>query len=180
VAVCKPGASDTEAVCFVHRCVGYLRTEAETEQPAHAMVRGTVMTHGGSAGTASCAHVVSRRAVDDAPALLVAGYGYTRKHRHSAGFRTRVLGRVTTVVGGRDGVQLFYDETRTQRRRAMRMALKNTLFGRGAVHGLDGDEHPWTFVPQGGGDSRDGHRCPGKRGMLLRRTADAVRLNTDR
>lgn len=53
----------------------------------------------------------------------------------------RLLGRPATVVGGSDGVRLFYDPTLMRRRRAMPAAVARPLFGRGAVHGLDGDEH---------------------------------------
>lgn len=53
----------------------------------------------------------------------------------------RLLGRPATVVGGSDGVRLFYDQTLMRRSRAMPAAVARPLFGRGAVHGLDGDQH---------------------------------------
>lgn len=54
---------------------------------------------------------------------------------------TRLLGRRTLVVRGRRGAELFYDETRVRRRDAVPPPLGALLFGRGAVHALDGDEH---------------------------------------
>lgn len=54
---------------------------------------------------------------------------------------TRLLGRPTTVVAGRDGVRLFYDESRLRRRGAVPRILRRTLFGDGAVHGLDNEAH---------------------------------------
>jgi len=53
----------------------------------------------------------------------------------------RLLGRPATVVGGSDGVRLFYDSSLMRRRGAMPQAVARPLFGRGAVHGLDGEEH---------------------------------------
>ncbi len=53
----------------------------------------------------------------------------------------RLLGRPATVVGGSEGVRLFYDSTVMQRTGAMPQAVARPLFGRGAVHGLDGSEH---------------------------------------
>jgi fatty-acid peroxygenase len=45
------------------------------------------------------------------------------------------------VVSGSDGTKLFYDESRMARHRAVPALLANTLFGRGALHGLDGPAH---------------------------------------
>lgn len=56
-------------------------------------------------------------------------------------FVTRLLGRRALVVRGVEGARLFYDTGRVRRRRAAPAALADLLFGRGAVHGLDGREH---------------------------------------
>lgn len=53
----------------------------------------------------------------------------------------RLLGRRTDVVAGAEGVRLFYDESVVQRQGAVPRALRQTLFGEGAVHGLDGEAH---------------------------------------
>ena len=56
-------------------------------------------------------------------------------------FVTRMLGRRTLVVRGEEGARLLYDTGRIRRRKAVPAALAGLLFGRGAVHGLDGREH---------------------------------------
>ncbi len=53
----------------------------------------------------------------------------------------RLLGRRTLVLRGREGVALFYDQDRVVRRHALPAAIGRILYGRGAVHGLDGAEH---------------------------------------
>lgn len=53
----------------------------------------------------------------------------------------RLLGRPAVLVGGAEGVRLFYDPERMQRHGAMPRPLLNVLFGRGAVHSLDGERH---------------------------------------
>jgi fatty-acid peroxygenase len=52
-----------------------------------------------------------------------------------------MLGRRTAVVRGPEGVRLFYDNDVVERRRAIPAPLAGLLFGRGAVHGLDGAAH---------------------------------------
>src|SRR3954454_21604134 len=54
---------------------------------------------------------------------------------------TRLLARRAHVVRGEDAARLFYDETVVQRSGAVPRPLANVLFGRGAVHGLDGPRH---------------------------------------
>ncbi|WP_185749114.1 cytochrome P450 [Humibacillus xanthopallidus] len=51
------------------------------------------------------------------------------------------MGRRATVVGGAAGVRLFYDQSIMKRAGAMPPAIALPLFGRGAVHSLDGDAH---------------------------------------
>jgi fatty-acid peroxygenase len=85
-----------------------------------------------------------RASLDRSMALLRRGYLFTRAERGSADtepFQVRLLGRRTPVVGGRDGAELFYDQARFRRSDAVPAPLKNTLFGKGAVHGLDDAEH---------------------------------------
>jgi len=53
----------------------------------------------------------------------------------------RLLGKPATVVGGSDGVRLFYDSSGMRRRGAMPQVVARPLFGRGALHALDGEEH---------------------------------------
>lgn len=56
-------------------------------------------------------------------------------------FATRLMGRRAVVVRGRAGAELLYDTSVVRREGAVPAALANLLFGRGAVHGLDGEEH---------------------------------------
>jgi fatty-acid peroxygenase len=53
----------------------------------------------------------------------------------------RLLGRRTLVLRGPEGVALFYNHDRVVRRGALPAALGNVVYGRGALHGLDGAEH---------------------------------------
>lgn len=65
-----------------------------------------------------------------------------RRERDGAdAYVTRLLGHRTVVVRGEEGVRLFYDEDVVARTAAVPPPLAWLLFGRGAVHGLDGDEH---------------------------------------
>jgi fatty-acid peroxygenase len=63
------------------------------------------------------------------------------EHDRADTYATRLLGRRAVVVRGREGARLFYDSTRIKRAGAVPGLLANLLFGRGAVHGLDGEEH---------------------------------------
>jgi fatty-acid peroxygenase len=56
-------------------------------------------------------------------------------------YLARMLGRRALVVWGADGARLFYDGTLVQRAGAVPPPLARLLFGKGAVHGLDGEAH---------------------------------------
>lgn len=83
--------------------------------------------------------------------LLLARRGYLftgsldeaerRQLRERSGVEVPFLGRTALLVTGSEGVDLFYDTTRLVRHRAMPGMIARPLFGRGAVHGLDGEEH---------------------------------------
>lgn len=90
--------------------------------------------------------------LDQTVDLLRHGYVFTARARRGRGatdgrqppryaVTVRLLGRPATVVGGSDGVRLFYDSTSMRRKGAMPQAVSRPLFGRGAVHGLDGEVH---------------------------------------
>jgi fatty-acid peroxygenase len=53
----------------------------------------------------------------------------------------RLLGKNALVVRGADAARLFYDDSLVERRGAAPRAQAALLFGRGAIHGLDGAEH---------------------------------------
>lgn len=83
---------------------------------------------------------------DDSASILTRGYGFGARiwRRAANGARSapmRLLGDKTLLVRGAEGVALFYDERRIARHGAMPGIVQETLFGRGSVHSLDGDEH---------------------------------------
>lgn len=53
----------------------------------------------------------------------------------------RLLGRPALLVTGAEGVRFFYDESRLMRLRAVPAPIALSLFGSGAVHGLDDADH---------------------------------------
>ncbi len=79
-------------------------------------------------------------------ALARRGYHFSEWLQHSSAtddpaIPIRLLGRRSLVVRGREGVNLFYDDSRVERTGSTPPVLAETLFGRGAVHGLDGADH---------------------------------------
>ncbi|AZS37279.1 Fatty-acid peroxygenase [Microbacterium lemovicicum] len=83
---------------------------------------------------------------EDGVGLLLHGYGlgariWARVPRGARAAPMRLLGRPALFVRGAEGVAAFYDETRVARHGAMPALVQGTLFGRGSVHSLDGDEH---------------------------------------
>lgn len=86
---------------------------------------------------------------DQSLAFLANGYLFAERVREARGLDAtdgrplplRLLGKPALLVRGREGVELFYDTARMRRRHAMPLFVRGPLFGHGAVHGLDGDEH---------------------------------------
>ena len=83
---------------------------------------------------------------DDSLAVLTRGYGFGAHiwQRARSGARAapmRLLGDEAVLVRGREGVRLFYDESRIARHGAMPALVQETLFGHGSVHSLDGADH---------------------------------------
>jgi fatty-acid peroxygenase len=82
---------------------------------------------------------------DLALSLVRHGYRAVERRREAAGggddFQDTMLGRRCLVLRSSDGVRCFYDESLVRRTGAVPAPLKNLLFGRGAVHGLDDDQH---------------------------------------
>lgn len=81
--------------------------------------------------------------------FLTNGYLTQSKLRHAAGLapdsqtpiRTRAMFKEATLIRGEGGVDAFYDSTRMKRGGAMPKFIQGPLFGEGAVHTLDGEEH---------------------------------------
>lgn len=75
--------------------------------------------------------------------LAVQGYAWLPGRMSDARdgvLRTRLLGRPAVALRGLDAVDFFYDEDHVVRREALPGPVLDTLFGRGAVHTLDGGD----------------------------------------
>ncbi|MBT0769623.1 cytochrome P450 [Kineosporia sp. J2-2] len=82
--------------------------------------------------------------MDALPALLREGYlwlPHRRSKESGAATRGRLAGLRFTGVEGSDALRFFYDENNIRRSGAMPEPILSTLFGHGAVHTLDGEEH---------------------------------------
>lgn len=76
--------------------------------------------------------------------LLADPYRYISRQcrkRKVDGFQARLLGRRTLCLTGARAAELFYDTRYFERRGAAPEPLKATLFGKGAVQGLDAGAH---------------------------------------
>jgi fatty-acid peroxygenase len=83
-------------------------------------------------------------AFDSTLAMLRDGYDFIwRRCRrlNSDLFRTRVLGKPTVCMHGREAAELFYDESKFQRKRAVPRRVVSSLFGKKAIHTLDDARH---------------------------------------
>ncbi|MEU1117434.1 MULTISPECIES: cytochrome P450 [unclassified Streptomyces] len=81
---------------------------------------------------------------DSTLALMVQGYAWLPDRRRRSGGRPvvcRLMGKRAVAIHGPEAVRFFYDEGHVERRGALPGPLLDTLFGRGAVHTLDGREH---------------------------------------
>ncbi|MEU1015119.1 cytochrome P450 [Streptomyces sp. NPDC005900] len=82
--------------------------------------------------------------LDQTLPLLTKGYAWLPdlSRREGPGpVRTRLLGKPVVALRGPAAVPFFYDENHVRRRTALPEPVLSTLFGKGAVHTLDGDEH---------------------------------------
>ncbi|WP_029433213.1 cytochrome P450 [Blastococcus sp. URHD0036] len=102
--------------------------------------------------------------LENSPLLFAKGYGWLPDARRARGRRTvgvRLGGLPATGIVGTDAGRFLYDEAHVRRSHALPEPVQGTLFGKGAVHTLDGDLHRMRkamFVallmedgPQGGG-----------------------------
>jgi fatty-acid peroxygenase len=83
-------------------------------------------------------------AFDSTLSILREGYDFiwNRCRRlESDLFLTRVMGMQTVCIHGREAAELFYDESKLQRRHALPRRVVTTLFGKHAVHTLDDEAH---------------------------------------
>ncbi|MFH7600351.1 cytochrome P450 [Streptomyces racemochromogenes] len=83
--------------------------------------------------------------LDSTLPLLARGYrwapGLIRRHGGGPAVRTRLMGRPALLLHGPEAVDFFYDEHHVLRHGALPGPVLDTLFGRGAVHTLDGALH---------------------------------------
>ncbi|MFI7327396.1 cytochrome P450 [Streptomyces rubiginosohelvolus] len=82
--------------------------------------------------------------VDSTLPLLLQGYAWLPDRRRRSGgatVRTRLLGKRAIALHGPAAVRFFYDERHIHRQDALPQPVIDTLFGRGAVHTLDGERH---------------------------------------
>jgi fatty-acid peroxygenase len=76
--------------------------------------------------------------------LLARGYGWLPDRRRASGRRTvaaRLGGLPVTAIEGPDAARFLYDEDHVRRAHAIPEPVQGTLFGKGAVHTLDGEAH---------------------------------------
>jgi fatty-acid peroxygenase len=76
--------------------------------------------------------------------LIGKGYGWLPDLRRSSGRRTvptRLMGLRATALEGPVAARFFYDEDHVRRAHAVPEPVQATLFGKGAVHTLDGAAH---------------------------------------
>jgi fatty-acid peroxygenase len=76
--------------------------------------------------------------------LLTKGYGWLPDKRRASGRRTvtaRLGGLPVTAIEGPDAARFLYDEDHVRRAHAIPEPVQGTLFGKGAVHTLDGEAH---------------------------------------
>ncbi|WP_030558792.1 cytochrome P450 [Streptomyces aureocirculatus] len=82
--------------------------------------------------------------VDSTLPLLTQGYAWLpdlSRRKGPGPVRTRLLGKPAVALRGPAAVEFFYDEQHVRRRTALPEPVLSTLFGHGAVHTLDGQEH---------------------------------------
>jgi fatty-acid peroxygenase len=83
-------------------------------------------------------------APENGPSLIAQGYGWLPDRRRALGRRTvpaRLGGLRVTALEGPDAARFFYDEEHVRRAHAIPEPVQATLFGKGAVHTLDGEQH---------------------------------------
>ncbi|MCE0488289.1 cytochrome P450 [Ornithinimicrobium sediminis] len=80
--------------------------------------------------------------------FLLKGYAFADDLRARSGdpkagsrVRLRLLGGDALLVRGEEGVRLFYDTDKVQRKGALPKVVGGGLFGKGSVHGLDDEAH---------------------------------------
>lgn len=84
------------------------------------------------------------KGIDHTISLLREGYTYIRNRRErwqTDVFETRIFGKKTICLGGKDAAKLFYESEKFIRKNAAPNRIIETLFGKKAVQTLDGKVH---------------------------------------
>ncbi|MGN8646533.1 cytochrome P450 [Gracilibacillus sp. HCP3S3_G5_1] len=84
------------------------------------------------------------KGLDHTLELLKEGYYFIMNRSdkfNSRIFETRLLGEKAICLVGKNEAKLFYDNEKFQRKNAAPGRIEKTLFGKGGVQGLDGDQH---------------------------------------
>lgn len=92
----------------------------------------------------STSQIPREEGIDRSLAVLSEGYQFipNRLRRFDSNiFETRLLGKKTICISGKDAAALFYDNERFQRKGAVPKRIFKSLFGVGGVQGLDGAAH---------------------------------------
>src|SRR3954465_5415646 len=87
---------------------------------------------------------VRRPRLENSPLLAAKGYGWPPDAQRARGSRTDAARPGGLPVPGRqspDAARFLYDEDHVRRSRAIPEPVQGTLFGKGAVHTLDGEAH---------------------------------------
>ncbi|WP_369693599.1 hypothetical protein [Lentibacillus sp. CBA3610] len=82
--------------------------------------------------------------LDNTLTMLTEGYNYLHNRRRrfqSNIFQTRLLGQKVICIGGKEAAKVFYDEGKFKRKGAAPNRIKESLFGKKAVQGMDGAAH---------------------------------------
>jgi fatty-acid peroxygenase len=82
--------------------------------------------------------------LENSPLLFAKGYGWLPDARRARGRRTvgvRLGGLPAVGIEGPDAARFLYDEDHVHRAHAIPEPVQGTLFGKGAVHTLDGHAH---------------------------------------
>jgi fatty-acid peroxygenase len=83
-------------------------------------------------------------ALDSTIALWREGYPFIWNRCRSLGsdlFRARIMGKPAVCIHGKEAARLFYDPSKFERRGAVPRRVVTSLFGKGALHTLDGEAH---------------------------------------
>ena len=85
------------------------------------------------------------KGLDNTLKVLKEGYLYTTNTRNRLNvpvFETRAIGgKPFVVLNGKEGAELFYNNDLVQREGMLPKRIVNTLFGKGAIHTIDGKKH---------------------------------------